>query len=189
MTVYLGACGGAGSGKDTICTVLESLLDPLDLDVYRGSFAARLKRVLEEAYGWPVEAWEDRRWKESVCPRTGKIPRKEATDVGDYFRARDADIWVKRYAEDAEASGAPIALVSDVRFHNEADFVQARGLLFGRPERASTANAACVGHRSETESAALRPDIIVPWFSRDHYSEIRRFVAQNDKFRNFVAQF
>lgn len=45
----------------------------------------------------------------------------------EYRRAQDPDYWVKRTAERIQSDAADVALISDLRFFNEFDFVRANG--------------------------------------------------------------
>ena len=60
----IGIAGAAGAGKDTVA---NHLVQHYGYTVYK--FADPLKRMLCDFFGWPMDAWEDREWKDRVAVR------------------------------------------------------------------------------------------------------------------------
>lgn len=116
-TFLIGLAGRAGSGKDTFA-------DMLGCKTY--AFAKPLKDGLA-AMGFPEPARED---KEKIIPGFAFTWRDAAQKLGtEWGRELQSDIWLavaKRYRKTVEAE---FLVISDVRFHNEADWVREHGAL------------------------------------------------------------
>jgi hypothetical protein len=67
----------------------------------------------------------------------------------DYRRAADPDYWVKRLFSDIGKSSPEVAIVTDVRFPNEADAIKAKGGVLVRVVRQSEPDVQVNGHPSE----------------------------------------
>lgn len=153
----IGITGKAGVGKDTLAMYLAS-----KQGYTRRAFADPIKELLNKLYGWKMEDWDDREWKERksipVTRRDGTViylsPRQLAqwlgTEVG--RNTFGEDCWIRvmeRYYYhhlDVEIT-SPGLVIPDVRFDNEAKWIQSLG---GRIIRVSRPSAAPVeAHISE----------------------------------------
>lgn len=67
----------------------------------------------------------------------------------EYRRASDPDYWVKRFAEELVYRSPDVALVTDVRFPNEADFIKAQGGVLVKVTRTTPPDVAVPEHESE----------------------------------------
>jgi hypothetical protein len=118
--MLIGLYGKAGSGKDTVGSVLRK---EYGLEPY--AFAAPLKAGLEAMLDLLPGALEDRKFKETRLPWLGKSPREMLQTLGTEWGRQlvDPDIWltlmVRRW-EMVKAMGLPGMVVTDVRFDNEA---------------------------------------------------------------------
>lgn len=75
----------------------------------------------------------------------------------EYRRTQDADYWLKRIGERIDAEAPEVALISDMRFRNELDFIRRRGGYVVRVEREGFEAAAPVAqHISEWELDQLK---------------------------------
>jgi hypothetical protein len=115
--------GAAGSGKDTAADYLVKYYG-----YARCAFAEPLKAALNAMFGWTMEQWNDREWKESVIPDIGKSPRQMAQTLGTEWGRElvNRDLWLKlayRKLEQAHNSGVAGIVFTDCRFPNEAQFV------------------------------------------------------------------
>ena len=121
----VGVCGDIGHGKDTTADHLVR-----DFGFRRVAFADALKRSCAEATGIPLGHFYDREEKEVAASGYGyrKSPRQIAQVMGSegFRNLVDPDIWVKRLGieiEQIRAEGYIGAVVPDVRFGNEARWV------------------------------------------------------------------
>lgn len=134
--MLIGITGYAGSGKDTVATMLWQQLrsgfvaqDKAQLM----SFAAPIRQMLL-ALGVPWDYMTDRQLKEQPVPGLGKSYRQLGQTLGTEWgrvATGDPDFWV-RVAERqvSRLDSGTLVLFTDVRFPNEADFIHAySGLL------------------------------------------------------------
>ncbi len=134
----IGLTGKAGSGKDSVADALVA-----KYGYAKYSFAQPLKELLNERFGWTMEMWADRLWKECPAlhaldrnhiPIVGYSPRQLAQWLGTDILRRFAgpDVWVelmRQRVDKLEIQGVPGVVVADVRFDNEAVAIIARGGL------------------------------------------------------------
>lgn len=154
----IGLTGVAGSGKDTVRTMLEA-------QGYTGiSFAdpmrAMLAQLLEHA-GLPEEWLTDRSRKEEPIPWLGFSYRQMAQTLGtEWGRALHPDFWVRIAAMSMGSFPEGFRFViSDVRFENEAKLVRDMGGVIWRIERPGI--EAVRAHVSETALASIEADAVL----------------------------
>lgn len=127
--MIIGISGKRGSGKDTLA----------DLLVKRGftkvSFAAPLKEHVRNFFDFTKEH-TDGEYKEVLQSQYGVTPRQLMIDVGQFYRQYDPLFWVKLAFKRMPTT----AVISDVRFINEADFIRGCGGRIVRLERKSELN-------------------------------------------------
>jgi len=144
--VIIGICGAAGAGKDTIATHLEAR--------YRFgkiAFADPLYAMVSAMTGIGVESLRDRKFKEAVLPVIGQSPRRLLQTLGtEWGRGLVADdIWIRIAIQ--KASSMERAVISDVRFDNEAEAIKSAGgsvWLVTRPD-AKCLDSTAATHSSE----------------------------------------
>lgn len=151
--MIIGLHGPAKSGKDTIARLLRP-------SFVRIAFADPLKALCRQLFDWTVEH-TDGDLKEVVDPRWGFSPRHALQQIGtEVVRALGEDIWIKRARltlAEHRAQGQTQFVFTDVRFFNEARFVQeeVNGQLW--KVNRDTAGAAgapnAQGHASENDLA------------------------------------
>jgi hypothetical protein len=132
----IGICGQAGSGKDTAAKWF------MERGYGKSSFADPIKFMLNQAFGWTPEDWEDREWKERqdiwatvVAFRPKNLgwkdtsPRALAQWLGtDVVRNNfGQDAWVNLWKQRWHDTGQPRVVVADVRFQNECDAIHKLG--------------------------------------------------------------
>jgi len=152
--MIIGLTGKAGTGKDTAADYLVNRHGFAKL-----SFATALKRGLNAMFGFSMKQWDDREWKETVLPELGKSPRQLAQTLGTEWGRQlvKQDLWPSLAM--AEAVGMTNAVLTDVRFDNEAHAVNNEHGYVIRIERNVQAVAE---HSSETGiSAHLVADTII----------------------------
>lgn len=119
--------GRAGSGKDTAAAMLLELID-----ARYGEHAIRL------AFADPIRACirlmvaagerhylTDRALKEQPIPSLGCSYRELAQTLGDWGRSRHPDYWVRILANSVATWDSHIAVITDVRYPNEAEWIAA----------------------------------------------------------------
>jgi len=187
MTIpkLIGITGLAGTGKDTLA---DHLSKTFGHEKY--AFATPIKELLNARFGWMMEMWDDRSWKESDQPEAGRredweeynhfSPRSWAqwlgTDVGRVIGGED--VWVKRMVSrwyGVHGSRRPSAMIiPDVRFDNEADTIRGMGGVVVKLLRPCAvpvnAHVSEKGVRSEFIDATITNDRCVDDFLSDAIS-------------------
>jgi hypothetical protein len=121
----------AGAGKDMLADYLAERYGYV-----KYAFAAPIKQLLNARFGWSMEQWKDRAWKETPSLMHGSAgsnrrfsPRSWAqwlgTEVGRFISPM---VWVDLMEREFRAHDRRM-VITDVRFDNEAERVR---LLGGR---------------------------------------------------------
>lgn len=127
--MIIGVSGKRGSGKDTLSNYL------VERGFKKVSFAAPLKAHVRHFFGW-TEEHTDGKLKEVIDPRWGVSPRQAMIAVGQFYRQFDPLFWVKLAFSNIPEN----AVISDVRFINEADYIKSQGGIIARLERRKDLN-------------------------------------------------
>lgn len=129
-------------GKDTFAGFLETALERRGYRAYRLAFALPMKEQayhLFRMYGLRDAAYYEAHPQERhrTLPRIHKSPRQIWIEYGNAVRAVCSETWVRqleeqmediRFALNEKERPYPLAfIISDVRFHNEADAVKCWG--------------------------------------------------------------
>jgi hypothetical protein len=69
----------------------------------------------------------------------------------DFRRKQDPNYWVKRLDKKLQEHAPSVALITDVRFRNEVDYIKSRGGFVVECMRAGEPDVAVHGHSSESE--------------------------------------
>jgi hypothetical protein len=145
--MIIGITGAAGAGKNTLAEVLG---------VSTTSFALPMKQGLAAMLGIPVQALEDRDFKEGVIPEIGVSPRYMLQTLGTEWGREmiNQNIWVILAMERAKAlAGSGHVAITDVRFDNEAAaIVDAGGFVV---ELVRTNNDAATEHTAHQSEAGV----------------------------------
>lgn len=125
--LVIGLCGYAGSGKDTFANMLEQIASTYGLSVGSFSFASPMRAMLR-ALGVPARHMAHRDLKEQPVPGLGLSYRHLAQTLGTEWgrKCNGEDFWLKALALKVEECSADVSIISDVRFPNEAAWVNAR---------------------------------------------------------------
>lgn len=122
-----------GSGKDTAGKFLSTYLkiNANYLKVKQISFAAKLKNICHQLYGWaglrPAIYYESHRdKKEVVLPKIGLSPRDIWIKVGNKIREVYENTWIDFALQGVSAD---ILIITDLRFLNEASSIIKHGGL------------------------------------------------------------
>lgn len=120
--MLIGLCGVAGCGKNTVASILAE---------HRGfkefAFADPLYEAVSVVTGMPVEWLKDRDNKEAVISWVGKSPRYLLQTLGTEW-GRDTvkqSLWVDAAMQ--RTKGVEKAVITDVRFNNEAAAIREAG--------------------------------------------------------------
>jgi hypothetical protein len=113
-----------------------------------------MKQGLAAMLGIPVQALDDRDVKEGVIPEIGASPRYMLQTLGTEWGREmiNQNIWVILAMERAKAlAGSGYAVITDVRFDNEAEAIEASGGFIVEVVRANnTAATPHTTHQSES---------------------------------------
>lgn len=145
----IGITGKAGAGKDTLGDALAKHFNGVTY-----SFALPIKQALNAMFGWDMDLWNDRVWKERVIPWLGKSPRVLAQTLGTEW-GRDIihpELWallaMDKFADHASVSDTPF-IIKDVRFDNETNLINLNGGVVINIERPDLVEIATANHTSE----------------------------------------
>ncbi len=119
----IGIAGKAGSGKDTLADYISTRYG-----YKKVAFATSIKEALNHLFGWEMEQWNEREWKERLLPGFNVSPRHLAQTLGTEWGRNliGPDFWIKILARRLVYP----CVISDVRFPNEAKFIRENeGLL------------------------------------------------------------
>lgn len=127
--LLIGLTGYAGSGKDTVRSILEH---KHDLDGL--AFADPIRDMLTalfESCGVKTDWMTERHLKEEPIPEIGASYRQMAQQLGtEWGRNIHPDFWLKIAAAKIamyQHYETPGVVISDVRFPNEAEWIKAQG--------------------------------------------------------------
>ena len=120
--MIIGLCGAAGSGKDTAASRLV-----LFHGFLRFAFADPIYDAVSAITGLEIHELKDRSRKENCLGWISYSPRRLLQSLGTEW-GRDMihpEIWVMSLMQRVE--GVRDAVITDVRFNNEAEAILARG--------------------------------------------------------------
>jgi hypothetical protein len=154
--IVIGFGHRARQGKNTAAlAVLESL--PLDCQVRMYAFGDALRWEVRKACIAMGGQWElIKAWKEAgIMPEWVEYednkPRSLLQWWGtEYRRSKDPDYWVKRLRKTLDAQRPEVALISDVRFPNEAEVLREWGGYSVKVKRLGVPDVPVHEHASES---------------------------------------
>jgi hypothetical protein len=162
--IVIGLTGAAGAGKDTVADRLAAAATAVGHSALRVSFADPIRAMLS-AMGVPAAYMHDRALKELPVPGIGRSYRQLAQTLGTEWGRSHVNraVWLTlaaRRIDDEARAVSPnqvIAIISDVRFPDEAAWLRRRNGLLVRIDRPGLAPVA--RHASETYHAFIAPDV------------------------------
>lgn len=172
----VGLAGAAGAGKDSVASALT------DIGFVQYALASPIKRALNAIFGWTMDNWENREWKEKDGA-LGFSPRRAAQTLGtEWGRSINERLWLElagytlNFYDDAHERAAQAQaenpdsvvemmphyvgmVVSDVRFENEAQWVREQGGEIWHIRRDDAPSVAA--HSSEAGVVQQDADIVI----------------------------
>jgi hypothetical protein len=145
----------ARQGKNTAA---QAVLDacPLDMQVRMYAFADALKTEVRKAccaFGGQyalIAAWKEAglmpEWVQCEDPKPRTLLQWWGTE---YRRSKDPDYWTTRLRNTLSEHNPDVALITDVRFPNEVEFIHGLGGYVVKVERLSKPDIAVKEHPSE----------------------------------------
>jgi hypothetical protein len=126
MSRLIGIAGRAGSGKDTAGA---HLVERYGFQQY--AFADPIRAMLGALGAFPADDLINRDTKEVVIDWLGKSPRQMAQTLGTEWGRElvHPQLWIlmaQRRLDAAKAAGHDL-VITDVRFENEVEWIQAQG--------------------------------------------------------------
>lgn len=127
--IIFALAGRAGSGKSTCAKWLVDNYGAVEF-----SLAEPLKRLAQDVFGFSdAQVFGTQAQKEAVDPRWGISAREALIKLGHSARERlGRDVWLNACLAKIRDSGARIAVVSDVRYPNEAKTMHDGGAVVVR---------------------------------------------------------
>jgi len=124
--------GKARSGKTTAANIIHDTWPEFTVI----SFATPIKQMAMAQFDLTKEDIEDKK-KEIIIGDKQWTVRKLLQEIGRMYRAIDPDFWVKLLWKDADKilNAHKSIIIDDLRFKNEAKFLEAKGASLVRIER------------------------------------------------------
>ena len=138
--MLIGISGKKRSGKNTVGAMVVEWLNEHGFDAAQVAFADQLKDEVAEATG------VNRRMQEMDKERWRPILQWWGVEFRRHYFGQD--YWVSKMTQKLLAMDEDVAVVTDVRFRDEADFIRASGGFVVRVERETGLQD---GHSSETD--------------------------------------
>ena len=167
----IGITAVAQAGKDTAADAIIRIMP----GYFKTSFGDPLKNMLKTGLGLTNEQlWGDE--KEIIDPRYNKSPRHMMQTLGtEWGRGMiDSNIWINALDARIKANGGS-AVVPDVRFDSEADFIRKNGVLIHIEGR----DVLKLDHKSEAGVCQKKGDIIMTNAGslEEYYNTIEKVIA------------
>jgi hypothetical protein len=144
MATLIGLCGIKGSGKDTVCEMIQDLVP----NTKRFACADLLKMELHKSFGLSLEilhgtqeqkdvtktqfSWDHPMLEKYALGRIGRVTYRELTQVygTEIVRsARGEDYWINQILDQVYAHEG-LSVITDIRFDNEAEQIPKKNLWY-----------------------------------------------------------
>lgn len=155
----IGFAGPKGGGKSVGTEILTNILVAENELVAVAAFADAVKAAVAQAFCWDVADLEKQTFKESIDPVLGITPRQALKIFGQGMKAANPDIWIRVMENTLSSARHSIAIISDVRFENEADWIRSRGGVIFHIDSVDVARV--VGDETEAGIAPKDRDQVV----------------------------
>jgi hypothetical protein len=168
-TLIIGLVGLAGSGKDTVAGILQSLWEQAGIQSACTAFADPIRSMcrdllLHAGVQNPERYLFNRELKETVIPELGASYRHLTQTLGTEWgqQCLGRDVWIRvldKRLQIYREQGLTRFVIPDVRFTVESDWLRSRGGVIWRIKRPGVAPVR--EHVSETGMAAIRSDRVI----------------------------
>lgn len=166
MVNIIGIGGVARCGKDTMANHIVSELISLGKTAKRYSFAKALRdecdRFLIETVG--ISAYTE-------DPEHKKIIRPFLVFWGTDFRRKlNEKVWIEKIRDQIEEDGVDYAVISDVRFENETEFVHSKNGFMLHLSRKDNGNLVPPANETEAENdpkVHANSNYLITWETTD----------------------
>lgn len=179
--LIIGITGKARAGKDTIGNLLWK-----DHAFERFAFADNLKSACVEIFGLsPEQVWCDE--KEEPDTYWNTTPRNLLQYFGTEVMREGfgKDIWIKSLGRSLDNDLPSKAVITDVRFDNEAEFVRGRGGIIINVTRTNGPSIATANHASE---AGISPHLVDYTVTNDGtIDELRKAIYELPKIKTALS--
>lgn len=127
----IGVSGKKGSGKDTFFQIIKEI----DSDFVNLKFATKLKSICAELTGLPIHYFYERKYYSKYLKEWDMTVRQFMQKLGTESLRKHFhnDVWVKALLSEFYEINQP-AVVTDVRFKNEAEAIKDAGGILVRIE-------------------------------------------------------
>jgi hypothetical protein len=124
--IIIGFTGPPGAGKDTAFKILEALVSQ-EWDIRRYSFADPIREIAERMMSLPSNGhafWDAKLKDQQLEEFNFNTPREMLIDLGMLGRKYRPGIWLDLAVDQIFDDGPDVAVITDVRFLNEAQRVR-----------------------------------------------------------------
>lgn len=171
-TIIIGFGYKARRGKDTACNAIMDARSPVKRYAFADALRIEINETIQERFrrgcsdpqaammmlcSWAGVPYETTVMYDSSYPY-GKQRALTQWWGTEYRRTQDPDYWVKRLKERIERDTPRVAIISDLRMHNEYEFVQRNAGYCVRVDRPGFEIADGKHHISETLLDSLPDD-------------------------------
>lgn len=141
------------TGKNTVAEMLNEQVSMLGLRPGTYSFAALLKEMAYRMYRWaglePGLYYElNPEAKEEPLEALGLSPRQIYIELGMWGRSLHKDVWIRSTLASIDEEQPHVALITDLRFPNEAEILKERGARLVRIDRPNVLRSNDVADRA-----------------------------------------
>jgi hypothetical protein len=141
--LYVAICGKKKSGKDTLASIIEDEIKERFYTgyVHRLTFATPIKVIGERMFPWAPSKgwWFSSEYRDTVIPDAVDNDNKPLTyrqvliDIGTQGRRYNPLQWVNvfnhRFQSEVKEYQGDHCITSDVRFHNEYNYLENKGFF------------------------------------------------------------
>jgi len=169
----VGITGPAKSGKDTVGKLLLELLNDHEnrVCVTSVAFATRLKQECARATGLPLDLFYDEKYKETLRPLMQwwgtEFKRNPALQGYQSYWVDAVRSFLEMRLRDLTGFQTPrslIAVITDVRFDDEAEFCKETGFVL----KVTPYNYKATLHHAHVSEQGVSPSLIDFYITNDH---------------------
>lgn len=155
--MLIGIAGAAGAGKDTMANYLVA-----NHHYIKDSFAWPIYNGVNAMFGWTMDQWQDREWKEAIVPGFSFTRRQLLQNLGTQWRESMGDpmLWAKLLEKRCGPELLQTTVIADVRFAPEQDWIKANGGVVIEILRSDLQKISASDHKSENSLDNSKVDYV-----------------------------